>query len=77
MKSLQAPNLKTIAGTEAMHTAIRRNDEEAFNNMREESEEKKKTIAKKSMSPVPSQGMVEQAKTHGAFRPQQGYLGDA
>ena len=36
---------------------------------------KKKTIAKKSLQPVPSQGMVEQAKKHGGFRPQLGNYG--
>ena len=75
MKSLQAPNLKTITCTEGMYTVICSYDEEAFDNMSEESEGKK-TIAKKLMRPVPSQGMVEQAKTHGTFRLQQGYPGD-
>ena len=32
---------------------------------------------KKSLRPVPSQGMVEQAKKHGGFTPQRGYLGYA
>ena len=41
MKSLQAPNLKTILLTKAMYTAIRSYDEQAFDNMSEESEEKK------------------------------------
>ena len=41
MKSLQAPNLKTIALTKAMYTAIHSYYEQAFNNMSEESEEKK------------------------------------
>ena len=62
MKSLQAPNLKTIALTKAMYPAIRNYDEQAFDNMSEESEEKKTFIIKKSLRPVPSQGMVEQAK---------------
>ena len=34
--------------------------------------EEKKTIVKKSLRPVPGQGMVEQVKKHGSFRPQQG-----
>ena len=38
MKSLQAPNLKTIALTKVMYTAIRSFDEQAFDNMSEESE---------------------------------------
>ena len=43
-------------------------------------EKKKKAknyVVKKSLWPAPSQGMVEQAKKHGGFRPQRGYLGDA
>ena len=40
MKSLQAPNLKTIARTKAMYTAIRSYDEQAFDNMSKESEKK-------------------------------------
>ena len=76
MKSLQAPNLKTIALTKAMHTAIHSYDEQAFINIREESE-KKNFIVKKLLLPVPSQGTVEQVKKHGCFRPQQGYLGYA
>ena len=38
MKLLQAPNLKTTALTTATYTAIRSYDEQAFNNMSEESE---------------------------------------
>ena len=38
---------------------------------------KKNFIVKKSLWPVPSQGMVEQAKTHDGFRPQRGYRGYA
>ena len=52
-------------------------DEQAFDNMSEESEEKKNSIIKKSLRPVPSQGMVEQAKKHGGFRPQRGHPGYA
>ena len=48
----------------------------AFDNMSEESE-KTTFFAKKSLRPVPSQGMVESAKKHGGFRPQQSYLGYA
>ena len=40
MKSLQAPNLKTMILTKAMYTAIRSYDEQAFD-ISEESEEKK------------------------------------
>ena len=38
MKSLQAPNLKTIGSTNVMKTAIHSYDEQAFDNMSEESE---------------------------------------
>ena len=72
MKSLQASNLKTIALTKAMYTVIRSYDEQAFDN-----KVKKKPIVKKSLRPVPSQGMVEQAKKRGGFRPQRGYPGNA
>ena len=41
MKSLQAPNLKTIGLTKVIYTAIRSYYEQAFNNMSEESEKKK------------------------------------
>ena len=57
-----------------MFPAIRNYDEQAFDNMSEQSEEKN-FIVKKSLRPVPSQGMVEQAKNHGGFRPQRSYLG--
>ena len=40
MKSLQAPNLITIAFTKAMYTAIHSYDEQAFDNMSEESGKK-------------------------------------
>ena len=45
MKSLQAPNLKTIALTKVMYTVIRSYVEQAFDNMSEESEKKKKTLS--------------------------------
>ena len=51
-----------------MYTAIHSYDEQAFDNMSEESD-KKNFIVKKSFRPVPSQGMVEQATKHGSFRP--------
>ena len=41
MNSLQAPNLKTLLHPKAMHTVIHSCDEQAFDNMSEESEEKK------------------------------------
>ena len=44
-----------------MYTVIRSYYEQAFDNMSEESE-KKKFIIKKSLRPVPSQGMIEQAQ---------------
>ena len=68
MKSLHAPNLKTIVLTKVRYTAICSDDEQAFDHMSEESEKKKNFIMKKSLRPVPSQGMVEQAKKHGGFR---------
>ena len=40
MKSLHAPNLKTIVRTKAMYIAIHSYDEQAFDNMSEESEKK-------------------------------------
>ena len=40
MKSLQAPNLKTIALTKVMYTVIVSYDEQTFDNMSEESEKK-------------------------------------
>ena len=59
MKSFQAPKLKTLALTKAMYPAIRSYDEQAFDNMSEESEEKKHLIVKKSLRPIPSQSLVE------------------
>ena len=59
----------------AIYPVICSYDEQAFDNMSEESENN--FIVKKSLRPVPSQGMVEQAKTHGGFKPQQGYPGNA
>ena len=47
-----------------MYPAICSYDEQAFNNMREEIE-KRDFIVKQSLRPVPSQGIVEQAKKHG------------
>ena len=44
MKSLQAPNLKTIVLTKVRHSAIHSYDEQAFDNMSEESN-KKKTLS--------------------------------
>ena len=60
----------------AMYPAICSYDEQAFDKMSEESG-KKNSIIKKSLQPVPSQGMVEQVKKHGGFRPQRGYPGNA
>ena len=77
MKSLQDPNLKTTGLTKAMYTTICGYDEQAFDNMSEESEKKNNFIAQKLLWPVASQGLVEQAKKHGGFRPQRGYLGNA
>ena len=68
MKSLQAPNLKTIALTKVMYTAICSYDEQAFDNMSEESK-KYNFIVRKSLWSVPSQGMVEQAKNMAASGP--------
>ena len=47
-----------------MYPAICTYDDQAFNNMSEESEEKNNFVMNKSLRPVPSQGMVEQAKKH-------------
>ena len=58
-----------------MYPAIRSYDEQAFDNMSEESE-KKNFIVEKSLWPVQSQDMVEQAKQHGGFRPQRGNPGN-
>ena len=58
----------------AMYPAIRSYDEQTFDNMSEESENNN-SIVEKSLRPVSSQGMVEEAKKHGGFRPQQGYPG--
>ena len=58
-----------------MCPAIHNYDEQAFDNMSEESENN--FISKKSLWPVPSQGKVEQAKKHGGLRPQRGYPGNA
>ncbi len=41
MKLLQAPNLKTIVLTKAMYAVIRSYNEQAFDNMSEESETNK------------------------------------
>ena len=60
----------------AMYPAICSYDEQAFDNMTEESENNN-FIVKKSLRLVPSQGMVEQAKKRGNFRPQRGYPGNA
>ena len=45
-----------------MYPAIRSYDEQAFDNMSEESGKKPNFIVKKSLQSVPSRGMVEQAK---------------
>ena len=50
-----------------MYSPIRSFDEQAFKHLSEQSK-KKNFVVKKSLWPVPSQGMVEQAKTHGGFR---------
>ena len=52
----------------AIYPEIHRNDEQAFNNMSEESENNN-FIVKKSLRPVPSQGIVEQAKNMAALDP--------
>ena len=58
-----------------MYPAICSYDEQAFDDMNEESE-KVYFIMKKSLRPVPSQDMVEQARKYGGFWPQQGYPGN-
>jgi len=59
-----------------MCPVIHRYDHQAFDNMSEESA-KKSLIVKKSLQPVPSEGMAEKAKKHGDFRPQRGNPGCA
>ena len=59
-----SPGVLSIAMYPAIHSY-----EQAFDNMSEESE-KNNFIIKKSLRPVPSQYMVEQARKHGGFRPQ-------
>ena len=51
-----------------MYPAICSYDEQAFDNMSEESE-KNNFIVKKLLQPVPSQGMLEQAKNMAALTP--------
>ena len=63
-------NLKTIALTKAMCTESRSYDEQAFDNMSEESE-RKNLIVKKSLRPVPIQGVVEEAKKVAASDPKE------
>ena len=63
-------NLKTIALTKAMYTESRSYDEQAFDNMSEESE-RKNLIVKKSLRPVPIQGVVEEAKKVAASDPKE------
>ena len=60
----------------AVYPAIRNYDEQAFDNMSEESENNN-FIIEKLLRPVSSQGMVEQVNKHGAFRPQWGNPGYA
>ena len=57
-----------------IYPAIHSYDEQAFDNMSEESK-KNNFIVKKSLRP--SQVMVKQVKKHGGFRPQRGYPGNA
>ena len=52
--------LKSFIST-VIYPAIRSYDEQVFDNMSEESE-KKNFVVKKSLQPVPSQGMVKKAK---------------
>ena len=68
--------MKNIALTEAMYTAICSYDEQAFDDINEESGKKPKHfdhfIINKPLWPVPIQGIVEQAEQNGELRPQQG-----
>ena len=52
-----------------MYPAIHSYSEQAFENMSEESGEKKTTIVKKSLWPVPSRAKIEQAKKKAASDP--------
>ena len=62
-RALTSPGVYGIA----IYPAIRSYDEQAFDNISEESG-KKNFIVQKSLRPVPTHGMVEQAKKHGGFR---------
>ena len=55
----------------AMYPAISSCDEQVFDNMNEESE-KKNFIIRKSLPPVLTQGIVEQAEQNGDLRPHRG-----
>ena len=57
-----------------MYPAIHNYDDQALNDVSEESE-KNKIIVKKPLWPVPSQGIFEQAKDNGELRPQRGTVG--
>ena len=59
-----------------MYPAIRRYDDQAFHDISEKSG-KKKIIVKKSLRPVPIQGIVEQAEQNGELSPQRGNPGCA
>ena len=62
MKSLQAPNFKTIALTKVMCTTIRSYADEPYDDITEERRRKKLTfesfIVDTLLRPVPSQGIV-------------------
>ena len=69
--------MKTGALTKAMCTAIHRFVDQAFNHITEESENKhfERFIINKPLRPVPTQGIVEQAKQNGELSPQRGNRG--
>ena len=74
MKSLQPPNLKIIALTKVMYTAIRSCDEQAFDNMSEEGEKKNKKLSSRNRCCLfEVKAWLSRPKKHGGFRPRRGY----
>ena len=74
MKSLQAPNLKTIVLTKAMYTTIRSYDEQAFD-MSEKSEKITFSLRNRC-SLFQVRAWLSRLKKHGGFRSQRGYPGN-
>ena len=76
MKWLQAPNLKTIVLIKAMYTAIHSYDEQAFDNMSEESEKNTLSLSIRC-GLFQVETWLSRPKKHGGYTPQRGYLGYA